>query len=147
MSTRGPSALTFGTRWARSDIERRDSGNALAQIDPSLSCAKFRDKDWLVSNRPEWPPQLVENVRSTPRRCRSSPSSCPARVALPHGARSSFEPHELAILASGHECTNVRLTVFRSVALTTEWCESSLSILNGENELVRHREIAEYSDP
>ena len=31
-------------------------------IDPTLTCSKFRSKDWLGENRPEWPPALVQNV-------------------------------------------------------------------------------------
>jgi len=45
-------------------VERRDRGNELAQIDPSLSCAKFRDPDWAKQARPEWPPVLVQRVKA-----------------------------------------------------------------------------------
>ena len=58
-----PQRSYFWYKVGEGDIERRDAGNALAQIDGSLSCVKFRDKEWLVSNRPEWPPQLVQNVQ------------------------------------------------------------------------------------
>ena len=44
-------------------FSRRDAGNALERIDASLSCAKFRDEAWLAANRPEWPPNLVENAQ------------------------------------------------------------------------------------
>ena len=43
-------------------IERRDAGNALAEIDEGLSCGKFRNPEWVSSNRPEWPPTLVANL-------------------------------------------------------------------------------------
>lgn len=52
----------FWYKVGEGEIERRDAGNALAQIDSGLSCAKFRSKDWLSENRPEWPPQLLENI-------------------------------------------------------------------------------------
>lgn len=57
-----PQRSYFWYKVGEGEIERRDSGNALAQIDSGLSCAKFRSKEWLKDNRPEWPPQLVENV-------------------------------------------------------------------------------------
>lgn len=45
-------------------VERRDAGNALAQIDESLSCAKFRDPAWVRANRPEWPEALTRKVEA-----------------------------------------------------------------------------------
>eukprot|EP00966_Prymnesium_polylepis_P112415 2600726-Prymnesium_polylepis.1 len=44
-------------------VEVRDSGTALAQIEPGLSCAKFRSAEWLKDSRPEWPRALVANVQ------------------------------------------------------------------------------------
>lgn len=41
---------------------RRDGGVALATVDPTLSCGRFRTADWLRQNRPEWPPKLVERA-------------------------------------------------------------------------------------
>ena len=40
----------------------RNPGNPLAVVDPGLSCAKYRSKQWLNENKPEWPPSLVANV-------------------------------------------------------------------------------------
>jgi len=57
-----PQRNYFWYKVGEAEVERRDAGNALAQIDPGLSCIKFRNKEWLKENRPEWPPQLVENV-------------------------------------------------------------------------------------
>lgn len=36
----------------------RDTGVALAEVDPGLSCARFRSAAWLADNRPAWPPAL-----------------------------------------------------------------------------------------
>jgi len=44
------------------EIERRDEGTALAEVDESLSCARFADDAWLRANRPTWPAALVEKV-------------------------------------------------------------------------------------
>ena len=41
---------------------RRNPGVPLATVEPGLSCAKYRQADWLRANRPEWPPALVANV-------------------------------------------------------------------------------------
>ena len=42
--------------------EVRDRGNAYAEIDEGLSCGRFRNKEWMRTNRPEWPPNLVANL-------------------------------------------------------------------------------------
>ena len=42
--------------------EVRDRGNALATIDAGLSCGRFRNKEWVGANRPEWPPNLVRSL-------------------------------------------------------------------------------------
>ena len=42
--------------------ERRNPGVPLATVEPGLTCAKYRDADWLRTNRPEWPPALIENT-------------------------------------------------------------------------------------
>ena len=42
--------------------KRRDGGVALATVDPTLSCGRFRTAGWLKENRPEWPPALVEKA-------------------------------------------------------------------------------------
>jgi hypothetical protein len=31
-------------------------------VDLRLSCGQFRKEEWLQTNRPEWPPALVENT-------------------------------------------------------------------------------------
>ena len=43
-------------------VERRDAGLPLAQVDPTLSCARFADADWLRRERPEWPETLSARV-------------------------------------------------------------------------------------
>ena len=35
-------------------------GEPLAEIDPTLSCGKFRSSEWLERQRPEWSPALVQ---------------------------------------------------------------------------------------
>ena len=85
-----PQRSYFWYKVGEGDIERRDSGNALAQIDPSLSCAKFRDKDWLVSNRPEWPPQLVENVRKYAEAVPQQPIVMPRKGGPPSRGEVEF---------------------------------------------------------
>ena len=44
--------------------ERRTEAVALADIDERLSCARFRDPDWLATNRPDFHPQLAKAIQS-----------------------------------------------------------------------------------
>lgn len=44
------------------DVERRSPGTPLAQVDAGLSCARYRQGEWLRANKPEWPPALVANA-------------------------------------------------------------------------------------
>lgn len=56
--TQRPQSSYFWYKTSEGEVERRDEGNALAEVDPTLSCVKFRSPDWLKENRPEWPPNL-----------------------------------------------------------------------------------------
>jgi len=60
--TQRPQSGYFFYKTGEGSVERRDSGTALASVDPRLSCASFRKAAWLRDNRPEWPPALVENA-------------------------------------------------------------------------------------
>lgn len=60
--TQRPQQNYFWYKTGEGEIERRDAGNALATVDLRLSCGQFRKEDWLQTNRPEWPPALVENT-------------------------------------------------------------------------------------
>ena len=60
--TQRPQRSYFWYKVGEGQIERRDAGNALAEIDEGLSCGKFRNPEWVSSNRPEWPPTLVANL-------------------------------------------------------------------------------------
>jgi len=62
--TQRPQSSYFWYKTSEGDIERRDAGNALAEVDVTLSCAKFRDDNWVAANRPEWPPQLRAALKS-----------------------------------------------------------------------------------
>ena len=57
-----PQRSYFWYKVGEGEIERRDAGNPLAEIDASLSCAKFRSEDWLIDNRADWPPNLRKRV-------------------------------------------------------------------------------------
>mgnify|MGYP006145400181 CR=1 FL=1 len=55
-----------GYVWYKLDGEagsaRRNPGTQLASVDAGLSCARFRKEEWIRANRPEWPPNLVDNA-------------------------------------------------------------------------------------
>jgi hypothetical protein len=53
--TQRPQSGYFFYKTGEGSVERRDSGTALASVDPRLSCASFRKAAWLRDNRPEWP--------------------------------------------------------------------------------------------
>jgi tetratricopeptide (TPR) repeat protein len=61
--TQRPGQSYFWYKVGEGATEVRDRGTSLATIDPSLSCAKFRERAWLRDNRPEWPPELVANAQ------------------------------------------------------------------------------------
>jgi len=56
--TQRPQQGFFWYKTGEGEIERRDPGLPLVEVDPTLSCYKFRSTDWLQQNRPEWPPNL-----------------------------------------------------------------------------------------
>uniref|UniRef100_A0A7S2DBY9 Uncharacterized protein n=1 Tax=Haptolina brevifila TaxID=156173 RepID=A0A7S2DBY9_9EUKA len=56
--TQRPQSNFFWYKVGEGEIERRDEGLPLADIDATLSCAKFRQASWLETKRPEWPPNL-----------------------------------------------------------------------------------------
>ena len=57
-----PQRSYFWYQVGEGEIERRDAGTSLAQIDAGLTCARFRDAAWLRDARPTWPPPLREKV-------------------------------------------------------------------------------------
>ena len=60
--TQRPQRSYFWYKVGEGEIERRDAGIAFADVDATLSCAKFRSNDWLRENRPDWPEPLVARV-------------------------------------------------------------------------------------
>ena len=60
--TQRPQQNYFWYKTSEGALERRDAGEPLAEIDPSLSCGKFRSVEWLERQRPEWPPALVRRA-------------------------------------------------------------------------------------
>ena len=50
------------------DVERRDAGNPLQDreddIAIGLSCTAFEDPAWVAKYRPEWPKNLVEELKT-----------------------------------------------------------------------------------
>ena len=77
--TQRPQQGYFWYKTSEGEVERRDGGVALAQVDPSLSCVRFRTADWLGTNRPEWPPQLVEKTAAYAAAVAQKPVVMPAR--------------------------------------------------------------------
>ena len=61
--TQRPGSSYFWYKTGEGEVERRDAGNELARVDPSLSCVAFRDAGWVAENRPEWPPNLRQSLR------------------------------------------------------------------------------------
>ena len=49
------------------------------QVDPSLSCAKFRGSAWLEQERPEWAPALVSRAVAYAEAVPQKPIVMPAR--------------------------------------------------------------------
>ncbi|KAL1525138.1 hypothetical protein AB1Y20_020009 [Prymnesium parvum] len=62
--TQRPQQGFFWYKTSEGEVERRDRGVALAEVDESLSCRQFRSADWLRANRPEWATSLVNKVVS-----------------------------------------------------------------------------------
>ena len=60
--TQRPQQSYFWYKTSEGAIERRDAGEPLAEIDPTLSCGKFRSSEWLERQRPEWSPALVQRA-------------------------------------------------------------------------------------
>ena len=60
--TQRPGQAFFWYKEGEGSVERRDAGNALAQVDPLLSCSSFEDEAWVRANRPEWPLSLRARV-------------------------------------------------------------------------------------
>ena len=56
--TQRPATGWIWYKTSEGDVERRDPGLPLVEVDPTLSCAKFRSDKWLTKNRPEWPSKL-----------------------------------------------------------------------------------------
>ena len=56
--TQRPATGWIWYKTSEGDVERRDPGLPLVEVDPTLSCAKFRSDEWLTKNRPEWPSKL-----------------------------------------------------------------------------------------
>ena len=61
--TQRPGQAYFWYKEGEGSIERRDVGNSLAEVDSSLSCARFRDSEWVSRERPEWPDNLRSRLR------------------------------------------------------------------------------------
>lgn len=57
-----PQQAYFWYKTSEGGIERRDRGNALADVDERLSCASFRTAEWIRANRPEWPAELANKA-------------------------------------------------------------------------------------
>ena len=70
--------------------ERRDRGNALAQIDAGLSCARFRDEAWVRSNRPEWPLELRNNLGKYSQATTQQPIVMPPKGSPPSRGELEF---------------------------------------------------------
>ncbi len=60
--TQRPQSAYAWYKYGEGGFERRNPGSPLATVEPGLSCAKYRQADWLRANRPEWPPALVANA-------------------------------------------------------------------------------------
>jgi len=63
--------------------KRRDGGVALATVDPTLSCGRFRAADWIKKERPEWPPKLVERAERYAAAVPQAPIVMPATKEAP----------------------------------------------------------------
>lgn len=60
--TQRPQQAYFWYKTSEGALERRDVGEPLAEIDPTLSCGKFRSSEWLERQRPEWSSALVQRA-------------------------------------------------------------------------------------
>lgn len=65
------------------EVERRDAGVPLADIDAGLSCAKFRSSEWTRTNRPEWPPKLIANLEKFAEAVPQAPIIMPPKGSAP----------------------------------------------------------------
>ena len=74
-------------------VERRNAGTQLVSVDAGLSCARFRKTAWINENRPEWPPNLVENANKY-----ASGVAQGAVVIPPKG--SQFDKSQCSVLLS-----------------------------------------------
>lgn len=57
--TQRPQSAYIWYQTGENAVQRRNPGTELATVDPGLSCAKYRNPEWLRRNAPEWPPELV----------------------------------------------------------------------------------------
>ena len=57
--TQRPQSAYIWYQQGENAVQRRNPGTELANVDPALSCAKYRQPEWLKRNAPEWPPELV----------------------------------------------------------------------------------------
>lgn len=80
----------FWYKEGEGSVERRDAGNALATIDPRLSCASFREPAWLRAQRPEWPPVLAARVKEYADAAPQQPIVMPSKGGPPSDGEINF---------------------------------------------------------
>ena len=80
----------FWYKEGEGSIERRDRGYALARIEPGLSCTSFRDPAWIRSERPEWPPLLVQRVKEYADSVPQQPIIMPKKGSPPSDGEVNF---------------------------------------------------------
>ena len=76
-----PQQSYFWYKTSEGEVERRDAGEPLAVVDPTLSCGKFRSADWVAANRPEWPAILARRAEDYAAAVPQKPIVMPAREA------------------------------------------------------------------
>ena len=88
--TQRPQSSYFWYKTSEGEIERRDAGNPLAVVDLTLSCAKFRDGEWLAANRPEWPAALRVATSKYVAACPQQPIVMPPKGSPPSRGEVEF---------------------------------------------------------
>ena len=59
--------------------ERRTEAVRLQEVDAKLSCNRFRDEEWVATNRPNWPPALTQALSTYAKEVPPAPIRMPAK--------------------------------------------------------------------
>jgi len=89
--TQRPQQGYFWYKTSEGEVERRDRGVALAEVDATLSCAQFRTSAWLNDNRPEWAPTLVRKTTAYADAVPQKPIVMPSRPAANSATTKSLK--------------------------------------------------------